>query len=65
VTSKEVSRWRELASNSHYETAVAVRAALMAGDIEEAIEGIEELIAALSRSDQRSLTTLLGGIRSS
>lgn len=55
MTVNVVSRWRELAANSHYAIAVAVRDELMAGDIEEATEGIEELIAALSRSDQREL----------
>ena len=59
MTVNVVSRWRELAANSHYETAVAVRNELMAGDIEEAIEGIEELIAALSRSDRRELRSQL------
>lgn len=59
MITNEVSRWRELASASHYQTAVAVREELMSGDVEEAIEGIEELIAALSRSDQRELRSQL------
>lgn len=53
------NQWRELAAASHYQTAVAVREELMSGDVEEAIEGIEELIEALSRSDRRELSSQL------
>jgi hypothetical protein len=53
------NRWRDLAIASHYQTAVAVRNELLAGDVEETIEGIEELIAALSRSDRRELSSQL------
>lgn len=51
--------WRERAIHSHYQTAVAVKDELLEGDIEEAIEGIEELIEALSRSDRRELKSQL------
>jgi hypothetical protein len=56
---ERASRWRELAIASHYQTAVAVREELLEGDVEEAIEGIEELIEALSRSDRRELRSQL------
>ena len=38
---------------------LAVRDELLEGDIEEAIEGIEELIEALSRSNRRELNSQL------
>lgn len=56
---KSTTRWQALAMSSHYQTATAIRNELLAGDIEEAIEGIEELIAALGRSDKRELTSQL------
>lgn len=58
-TLEPATRWQELAMSSHYQTAIAIRDELLAGDIEEAIEGTEELIAALSRSDKRELTSQL------
>jgi hypothetical protein len=48
-------RWQELAATSHYQTAVAVKQALQEGDMHEAVLGLEELIDALSRADQRAL----------
>jgi hypothetical protein len=48
-------KWQELAATSHYRTAVAVKQALQGGDMHEAILGLEELIDALSRADQRAL----------
>jgi hypothetical protein len=48
-------KWQELAATSHYQTAVAVKQALQRGDMHEAILGLEELIDALSRADQRAL----------
>ena len=51
--------WQELATTSHYQTAVAVKQALLVGHPEEAALGIEELIEALSRSDQRALRSQL------
>jgi hypothetical protein len=48
-------KWQELAATSHYRTAVAVKQALQRGDMHEAILGLEELIDALSRADQRAL----------
>jgi uncharacterized protein YbcC (UPF0753/DUF2309 family) len=53
------SHWHQLATTSPYQTAVAVREQLIQGDVEEAIEGIEELIAALSRADRRELNSQL------
>jgi hypothetical protein len=47
--------WKELAATSPYQTALAVEKALQHGDAPEATEGIQELIEALSRSDQRAL----------
>ena len=48
-------KWQELAATSHYETAVAVKQALQRGDMHDAILGLEGLIDALSRADQRAL----------
>lgn len=50
-----MTNWRELSTVSHYQTAVAVRDALLLGDKEAAMQGIEELIDALSRADRRAL----------
>jgi hypothetical protein len=51
--------WHELATTSHYQTALAVREELIQEDVEEAIKGIEELIDALSRADRRELNSQL------
>jgi hypothetical protein len=51
--------WRDLATTSHYQTAVAVKDELAKGNIEEATAGIEELIEALSRADKRALRSQL------
>jgi len=51
--------WQELATTSHYQTAVTVKEELLKGNIEEATTGIEELIDALSRSDKRALRSQL------
>ena len=51
--------WHTLAVDSHYQTATAIRQHLLAGDVEEAIAGIEALIEALSRSDRRALRSQL------
>jgi hypothetical protein len=47
-------KWQELASTSHYQTAVEVRQELYAGNMQEAIMGVTELIEALYRSDKRA-----------
>jgi predicted secreted Zn-dependent protease len=47
--------WQDLASTSHYLTAVEVRQELYAGNMQEAIRGVTELIDALTRSDKRAL----------
>jgi Domain of unknown function DUF29 len=51
--------WHDLATTSHYQTAVAIKHAMSAGDIEHARIGIEELIEALARSDRRALESYL------
>jgi predicted nucleic acid-binding Zn ribbon protein len=51
--------WQELSSTSHYKTAVAVKTAMVAGDLPAATLGIEELIQALSRSEKRALKSQL------
>jgi hypothetical protein len=51
--------WEELATSSHYQTAMAVGNALREGQVEEARLGIEELIEALTRSDKRALKSHL------
>lgn len=51
--------WQDLATTSHYQTAVAVKDALDAGDTTQALEGLEELIDALARSERRALRSQL------
>lgn len=51
--------WQELATISHYQTAVAIRHALEEGNVDDAALGLEELIDALSRSDERALRSHL------
>ena len=53
------TNWQELASKSQYQTAVAVREKLVEKEFGDATAGIEELIDALSRSDQRALRSQL------
>jgi hypothetical protein len=48
-------QWQELAATSHYQAAVALKQALQEGNMHEAALGLEELIDALSRADQRAL----------
>jgi hypothetical protein len=50
-----MSKWRQLAIDSHYQTALAIKNELEENQIESAKAGIEELIEALSRSDKRAL----------
>jgi hypothetical protein len=47
--------WEALAFTSHYATAVAIKEALEAGAGADAMQGLEELIEALSRSDERAI----------
>ena len=51
--------WRELATTSHYQTALTIKQELLKGNVEEAAAGMEELIEALSRSDKRELRSQL------
>lgn len=51
--------WQELAFNSHYQTAEAIKQQLIRGDIEEATAGVKELIEAMGRSEKRSLQSQL------
>lgn len=51
--------WEALASTSHYQTAVAIRDALHMGEFPEATAGLEELIDALARSDERALESYM------
>ena len=52
-------KWQELASTSHFQTAEAIKRELMAGHVDEATTGIEELIEALGRSERRALRSQL------
>jgi hypothetical protein len=54
-----MKNWQELAASSHYQTAVAVDEALERGDVDEAREGVQELIDALSRAERRALRSQL------
>ena len=51
--------WHDLATTSYYQTAVAIKHTLSAGDVEHARIGIEELIEALARADRRTLESYL------
>ncbi len=51
--------WREKAADSHYQTAVAIRDELQSGHVDQARQGLEELIDALARSDRRALRSQL------
>ncbi len=53
------TNWVDLATTSHYQTAVAIREALNEADLEEAKRGTEELIDALSRAEKRALRSQL------
>ena len=53
------NNWRHLAITSHYQTAVAIKQELMAGNTKAAKNGIEELIEALGRSEKRALKSQL------
>lgn len=56
---KSAHNWQALATTSHYQTALAVKAELLEGNVEEAIDGVEELLEALSRSDRHALRSQL------
>jgi hypothetical protein len=58
-TKKSERDWQWLALTDHYHTAVAIREALKEGDVEDATQGLEELIDALSRSEERALESHL------
>jgi hypothetical protein len=58
-TQRAAVDWEGLALTSHYHTAVAIRDALQEGKMAEAAQGLEELIDALSRSDERALRSYL------
>jgi hypothetical protein len=51
--------WEQLAFTSHYHTAMAIHEALQTGDVEDAMAGLEELIDALSKSEERALRSYL------
>ncbi len=51
--------WQDLAITSHLQTARAVAESLDQGDVEEARQGLEELIEAMARSEKRALRSQL------
>jgi hypothetical protein len=51
--------WQTLSTASPYRTAVAIKQEIEEGHIEEATIGLDELIAALSRSEKRALKSQL------
>jgi hypothetical protein len=59
MADKTATNWEELATSSHYRTAVAVEDALKRGDTEQATAGIQELVDALARSEKRALRSQL------
>ncbi|ETX08545.1 DUF29 family protein [Candidatus Entotheonella palauensis] len=50
-----MTNWIELATDSHYRTAAAIRNALQAGELVEVAIGLDELIEALHRAELRAL----------
>jgi hypothetical protein len=50
-----MTNWIELATDSHYRTAAAIREALQAGELAEVAIGLDELIEALHRAELRAL----------
>jgi hypothetical protein len=54
-----VSQWQILAFESPYRAAVAVQDALCRGDLDAASTGLDELIAAMGRSERRALKSQL------
>jgi hypothetical protein len=56
VRSKSMGvNWARLSAESHYQVAVGIERALLAGDYDEAEAGVKELIEALGRSEKRAL----------
>jgi len=53
------TKWQDLAIDSHYKTAVAVKDSLVEGDLADARAGIEELIEALTRAEKRAVRAQL------
>lgn len=51
--------WQELASTSHYRTAVAIAERLAEGRFDDASDGLGELIEAVARSERRVLRSQL------
>jgi hypothetical protein len=51
--------WQTLSNESPYKTAVAIKHELQEGHLGEAVNGLEELIEALSRSEKRALKSQL------
>jgi hypothetical protein len=51
--------WQTLSTSSPYQTAVAIKQELHEGRIDEAANGLEELIEALSKSERRALKSQL------
>ena len=51
--------WQELSATSHYQTALEIEQELEKGNVEEASNGLKELIEALGRSEKRALKSHL------
>jgi Domain of unknown function DUF29 len=51
--------WARLSAESHYQVAVEIERALLAGDYDQAEAGVKELIEALGRSEKRALKSQL------
>ena len=52
-------KWQQLATESTYQTAVAIQRELARGNVQEASAGLEELIDAVARSERRALKSHL------
>lgn len=50
-----MTNWIDLATDSHYRTAAAIRDALQAGELAEVATGLDELIEVLHRAELRAL----------
>ncbi|MCS7014015.1 MAG: DUF29 family protein [Chloroherpetonaceae bacterium] len=51
--------WKELVTTSHLETARAIQRELAAGNLDEAQEGLSELVDAMSRAERRAVRSQL------
>jgi hypothetical protein len=54
-----MNHWEKITFESHYKAALEIKAALEAGEIEEASTGLDYLLEAIERSERRALKSQL------